>query len=56
MAVDTPETTSHDVLAEADHPVIFVLAMLMVVIAGTALVAWLGSNLNLPGLVAITRK
>lgn len=56
MAVDSPEETSRDVLAEADHPVIFVLAMLMVVIAGTALVAWLGSNLNMPGLVALTRK
>jgi hypothetical protein len=53
---DSVQATSRGVLEEADHPVMFVLAMLMVLIAGQALVKWLGTNLDLPGLTAIAGK
>lgn len=56
MADDSVQATANGVLEEADHPVVFVLAMLMVLIAGSALVSWLGQNLDLPGLTALVRK
>ena len=56
MAVEDVKETTNSVLAEMDHPVIFVIAVLLVLIAGQALLLWAAKNLDLPGLATLIQK
>lgn len=53
---DGPRETSDRVLDELDHPVIFVIAVLLVLIAGQAILLWGAKNLDLPGLANLIQK
>lgn len=54
-SADSPRATANGILDELDHPIIFVLAVLMIVIVGQSLVRWGATNLNLPGLKALAK-
>jgi hypothetical protein len=56
MAVDDVKATTSGILSEMDHPVMFVLAVLLVLIAGQALLLWGATNLDLPGLAGLIKK
>lgn len=53
--IDSPKATASGILDELDHPVMFVLAVLMIVIVGQKLIGWGATNLNLAGLKALTQ-